>query len=65
LIICTTARRAGSDGRPIVPDNDPNEAYELHPADWRNGWWKALCNGIAVQHFSPNAKDKGEREKTD
>lgn len=42
---------------PINPDNDPNEAYELWPAGWREGWLTATCNGIPVHHFSPNAKD--------
>jgi hypothetical protein len=43
---------------PIIPENDPNEAYDVvpmkvephgPPADW----WTVTCNGIAVNHFAP------------
>lgn len=42
----------------IDPDNDPSEAYELHPADWREGWWTATCNGVPVHHFHDEAKGR-------
>ncbi len=51
---------------PIDPDNDPNEAYEVHPEKQEPhgppaDWWMVTCNGIPVQHFFPHAKDKAER----
>ena len=46
---------------PIDPNNDPNEAYEIEPASWREGWWTATCNGIPVYHFSPTARGKADR----
>jgi hypothetical protein len=51
---------------PIIPDNDPNEAYEVvpikvephgPPADW----WTVTCNGIPVRHFTPHARYAAER----
>ena len=50
---------------PIDPANDSNEAYEVVPANLREGWWTATCNGIPVYHFSPNARAKADRYATD
>ena len=46
---------------PTDPNNDPNEAYELQPANWREGWWTVTSNGIPVYHFSPSRKAEAER----
>ena len=47
----------------IDPTNDPNEAYELEPADWRDGWWTATSHGIPVYHF--HRQEDGQRYITD
>jgi len=51
---------------PIHPENDPNEAYEIVPMKVEphgppGDWWTVTCNGIPVQHFTPNNRDKAER----
>lgn len=55
---------------PIIPDCDPNEAYELvpmrpEPHGPPPTWLTALCNGIPVHHFSPIARAAAERYVTD
>ena len=42
---------------PIIPDNDPNEAYDvipmpIEPHGPTDGWWTVTCNGIPVHHFA-------------
>ena len=38
-----------------MPDNDPNEAYDVipMPEHWRGpkGWWTVMRDGIPVRHF--------------
>ena len=46
---------------PIIPGQDPNEAYDIVPCDWPQGWWTATCNGIPVHHFAPERRDLAER----
>jgi hypothetical protein len=51
---------------PIIPDNDPNEAYEVAPMKVEPhgppaDWWTITCNGIPVRHFTPHARDAAER----
>jgi hypothetical protein len=51
---------------PIIPDNDPNEAYEIVPMKVEphgppGDWWTVTCNGIPVQHFTAGNRDKAER----
>ena len=50
---------------PLVPNNDPNEAYEVVPMKKEphgpEGWWTVTCNGIPVRHFAPDKKDRAER----
>jgi hypothetical protein len=55
---------------PIVPGQDPNEAYDVipmpeYPRGPRGVWWTATCNGIPVQHFAPERRDIAERHATD
>jgi hypothetical protein len=55
---------------PIIPDNDPNEAYEvipmpIQPHGPRDGWWTVICNGIPVHHFAPERRDLAERYQRD
>ncbi len=55
---------------PIIPENDPNEAYDVVPmADDphgpRGGWWTVECNGIAVHHFAPERRDLADRYASD
>jgi hypothetical protein len=50
---------------PIDPANDPNEAYDIGPANWRQGWLTATCNGIPVCHFSPSARAEADRYVVD
>ncbi len=55
---------------PIIPDNDPNEAYEVgHMPGVPHGlppdWWTVFCNGIAVYHFAPDMRADAERYATD
>jgi hypothetical protein len=43
---------------PIIPDNDPNEAYDVvpmkeHERGPRGDWHTVTCNGIPVFHFAP------------
>lgn len=47
----------------LDPDNDPNEAYEVRPADEPPGWFEVTCNGIGVHYFSD--RTKAERYATD
>lgn len=42
---------------PIIPDRDPNEAYEVVPMKAEPygpppTWWTVTCNGIPVHHFT-------------
>jgi len=51
---------------PIIPDHDPDEAYDVVPMKQEPhgppaDWWTVTCNGIPVYHFSPSAKDRAER----
>ena len=46
---------------PIIPGQDPNEAYELGPCDRPLGWRTVTCNGIPVFHFSPTNTWDAER----
>jgi hypothetical protein len=44
---------------PIIPDNDPSEAYDVrlmpeHPRGPRGGWWTVTRKGIPVRHFGPD-----------
>ena len=55
---------------PIIPGQDPNEAYDVIPMPEhlrgpRGGWWAAACNGIPVPHFAPERRDIAERYATD
>jgi hypothetical protein len=55
---------------PIVPDNDPNEAYEIGhmpavPHGLPPDWWTVYCNGIPVYHFAPRYARKAEHYATD
>jgi hypothetical protein len=55
---------------PIVPDNNPNEAYEVVPMEQEPhgppaDWWTVTCNGVPVHHFSPRRKADAERYATD
>lgn len=43
----------------LDPDNDPNEAYEVGPTDFPEGWFEVTCNGIGVHYFS----DRVEAER--
>ena len=36
----------------LDPDNDPNEAYDVRPADMPPGWFEVTCNGVGVHYFS-------------
>lgn len=40
----------------LDPDNDPNEAYEVGPTDFPEGWFEVTCNGIGVKYFSDRAE---------
>jgi hypothetical protein len=46
---------------PIIPGQDPNEAYEIGPCDRPPGWWTVTCNGIPVYHFAPQNVWDAER----
>jgi hypothetical protein len=55
---------------PIIPGQDPNEAYDVipmveHPRGPRGGWWTETCNGIPVHHCVPTRGDLAERYATD
>ena len=55
---------------PIIPGQDPNEAYDVVPmkedVGWpRGGWWTVTCNGIPVYHFTPERRDGAERYASD
>ena len=55
---------------PIIPGQDPNEAYEIDhmPArehDLPPDWWTIFCNGIPVHHCAPGRRDLAERYATD
>jgi hypothetical protein len=55
---------------PIIPGNDPNEAYHVvpmaeHVHGSRGGWWTVTCNGIPVFHFAPRRREAAERYATD
>jgi hypothetical protein len=49
-----------------MPDDDPNEAYEVVPrAHMQRGppcWWTVKRNGIPVRHFP--GKEKAQRYAT-
>jgi hypothetical protein len=51
-----------------VPDNYPNEAYEVVPIEPGphgppKGWWTVKRNGTPVKHFP--GKEKAQRYATD
>jgi hypothetical protein len=46
-----------------IPSNDPNEAYDVGPADYPPGWWTVTCNGISVWHFAN--RPRADRYATD
>jgi hypothetical protein len=51
---------------PIIPENDPNEAYEighlpLREHDLPPDWWTVFCNGILVHHFAPERRALADR----
>jgi hypothetical protein len=51
-----------------MPDDDPNEAYEVVPIEPGphgppHTWWTVKRNGIPVRHFS--GKETAERFATD
>jgi hypothetical protein len=55
---------------PIIPGQDPNEAYDVVPmkedVHWpRGGWWTVTCNGISVYHFTPERREEAERYASD
>lgn len=55
---------------PIIPDNDPNEAYEVghlppKPHGLPPDWWTVFCNGVPVMHFAPERRDMAERYASD
>jgi hypothetical protein len=55
---------------PIIPGQDPNEAYDVGhmPArehDIPPDWWTIFCNGIPVHHYSPSRRDLADRCATD
>lgn len=55
---------------PIIPENDPNEAYEVvpmrvEPHGPAAGWWTVTCNGIPVHHFVPAMFSGAERYCSD
>jgi hypothetical protein len=53
---------------PVIPDHDPNEAYEIIPMDEHprgRGWWTVTRNGIPTYHFAPDRRDLAERYATD
>ena len=55
---------------PIIPGQDPNEAYEIGhlPArehDLSPDWWTVFCHGIPVRHCAPDRRDLAERYATD
>jgi hypothetical protein len=59
-------RSAESCEMPIIPGQDPNEAYEIDhmPArehDLPPDWWTVFCNGIPVRHCAPDRHDLAER----
>jgi hypothetical protein len=50
---------------PIIPDNDPNEAYDVgHMLPVPHGlppeWWTVFCNGVPVYHFAPDMRATAE-----
>ena len=38
---------------PIIPDHDPNEAYDITMSDRPPDWWTVTCNGIPDHRFPP------------
>lgn len=55
---------------PIIPEHDPNEAYEVvpmkpEPHGMPPDWWTATCNGIPVYHFSPQNRAHADRYVSD
>jgi hypothetical protein len=55
---------------PIIPENDPNEAYDVGhmpavPHGLPPDWWTAFCNGIPVYHFAPDKRETAEHYATD
>lgn len=55
---------------PIIPECDPNEAYEVVPMKpAAHGppptWWTVTCNGIPVHHFTPATRASADRYATD
>ena len=50
---------------PIIPGQDPNEAYDIRHMPAREhglppDWWTVFCNG----HCAPNRRDLAERYAT-
>jgi hypothetical protein len=55
---------------PIIPGDDPNEAYDVIPTPVRphgptDGWWTVTCNGVPVHHFAPDRRDLAEMYQRD
>lgn len=55
---------------PIIPECDPNAAYEVVPMKHEShgpppGWWTVTCNGIPVYHFAPDHRVAADRYVTD
>ena len=47
----------------IVADHDPNEAYNVEPADYPAGWFTIRCNGIPVWYAA--SREAAERYASD
>ena len=48
---------------PTLTDPDPNEAYDVEPADYPAGWFTIRCNGIPVW-YTPR-REAADRYATD
>jgi hypothetical protein len=46
-----------------LDDYDPNAAYDIVPATFREGWWTVTGNGIPVWHA--HRREDAERYATD
>jgi hypothetical protein len=46
----------------MTADPDPNEAYEVEPADYAAGWFAIRCNGIPIW-YAPG-REAAERYAT-
>jgi hypothetical protein len=55
---------------PIIPGQDPNEAYDVGHMSARQhdippDWWTIFCDGIPVHHRAPTRRDLAERYAAD